>query len=50
MGQNTLRGGYEHVEKMGVGWRVWSWATIGVDKVEGGKGFTYAWSRGFGKV
>jgi hypothetical protein len=50
MGQETLGGGCEHVEEMGVGLGIWSWLTIKVDRVEGGKGFTYAWSREFGKM
>jgi hypothetical protein len=46
----TLGEGYEHVEEMGVGWGVWSWATIGVNIMEGGKGPTFTWSKGFGKM
>jgi hypothetical protein len=41
---------FECVEEMGVGRGVWFWATIGVDKMERGKGPTCAQSRGFGKV
>jgi hypothetical protein len=50
MGQETLGASYKHVEEMVIGWGVWSWATIGVDRVEGGKGSTYVSSKGFGKM
>ncbi len=51
MGQKTLVGGWKHVEKMGVGWGVQSWATIGANIMKGGKYPTYAWSwKGFGKM
>jgi hypothetical protein len=35
---------------MGVGWKVGSWTIIRADRMDGGKGPTYALSRGFGKV
>jgi hypothetical protein len=35
---------------IGVGRRVWSRAIIGANRMEGGKGPTYAWLKGFGKV
>ncbi len=50
MGQEALGGGYKHVGRMGVGWRVWSWAIIGVNKVKGGEGFTCVLFKGNGKM
>jgi hypothetical protein len=50
MGQKTLGGSCKCVEEMKVGWAVWSCAIGGVGIVEGEKGPTCAWSRGFGKV
>jgi hypothetical protein len=35
---------------IGVGRRVWSWATMGANRVEGGEGPTYAWSKGWGPI
>jgi hypothetical protein len=50
VGQKTLGGNYKHVENMKVCWGVWSCVTRGVGTVEGGKGLTCAWLKGFGKV
>jgi hypothetical protein len=50
VGQKTLGGCYKHVEETRVGWGIWSCAIRKVSKVEGGKGPTCAWSKGFGKV
>jgi hypothetical protein len=46
VGQEALGRGCEHGGEMGIGWGVLSWTTIGVDKVEGGKGSTW----GIGKM
>jgi len=48
--QEALGGGCGCVGEMGVGWGVWSWTNVGVDRMEGGKGPTCALSRGFKKV
>jgi hypothetical protein len=50
VGQETLVGSCKCIEEMMVGWGVWSCAIRGVNKVEGGKCSTCAWSKGFGKV
>ncbi len=50
MGQKALGGGCKYVGRMGVGWRLWSWANIGTDRMEKGKGFTCALFRGIEKV
>ncbi len=50
MGQETLNGDCKCVEEMKVGWGVWSCAIGRVGRVEGGKGLTCAWSRGFEKM
>jgi len=50
VGQKTIGEGWEHVEDMGVGWGVWSWPTIGTNRVGRGNCPSYAWSKGFGKM
>jgi hypothetical protein len=50
MGQKTLSGSCKCVEEVRVGWGVWLWAIMGVERVEGGKGPTCAWFKGFRKV
>jgi hypothetical protein len=42
--------GRKCAKEMGVGWGVWSWAIIGANRVEGGKGFACALSKGFNKM
>jgi hypothetical protein len=49
MGQKTLGGGCEHVGEMEVSWGVSSWTIIGADKMERGKCFTCALSKGLEK-
>ncbi len=50
MGQKALGGGYRHVKRVGVGRGVLSWAIIGVDIMEGGKGPTCVLFKGIRKV
>jgi len=50
MGEKTLSGGWECVEKMGVGWGVWSWPVVGTNKMGREKCSSCAWSREFGKM
>jgi hypothetical protein len=50
MGHKTLGGGWELVEKMEVGWGVWSWPTIGTNKVGREKCLSCAWLKVFGKM
>jgi len=50
MGQKTLGRGCQHVEEMGIGWGVWSWAIVRADRVQGRKGPTCACSWGFGEM
>jgi hypothetical protein len=50
MEHKTLNGSWGCVEEMGVGWGVWSWPTIGTNRVGGGKCLSCAWSKGFGKM
>jgi len=42
VGQKTLGGSYKRVEEVKVVWGVWLWATMKVEKMEGGKGPTCA--------
>jgi hypothetical protein len=49
VGQEALGWGCGCVWEMGVSWKVWSWIIVRVDKMEGGKNFTCALSRGLGK-
>jgi len=50
VGQKILGESCKCVEEMRVGWGLWSCVIGGVGKVEGGKGPTCAWSKGFGKM
>ncbi len=50
MWQKVLGGGSRCVGRMGVGWGVWSWAIIGVDRMQGGEGFTCVLFKGIGKI
>ncbi len=34
MGQEALRGGCGHVGEMGVGWGLWSWIIVRVDRAQ----------------
>jgi len=50
VGHKTLSEGWKCIKKMGVGWGVWSWPTIGTDRMRRGKCLNCAWSKGFEKV
>jgi hypothetical protein len=50
VGQEVHSRGYKHVERMGVGWGLWSWATIKADRMEKGKGPTCALFKGIEKM
>jgi hypothetical protein len=50
VGQEALGGGFKHAGKIGGGWGLYSWATLGVGRVEGGKGPTCALFKRIGKV
>jgi hypothetical protein len=48
--QKALGEGCECVGEMGVGWGVWSWTIVWVDRVKKRKGPTCALSKGVSKV
>jgi hypothetical protein len=49
-GQEALSEGHKCVGEMRVGWGVSSWTIVRASRVEGGKGFACALSKGFSRM
>jgi hypothetical protein len=49
VGQKTLGGICEHVEEMGIGWGVWSWAIVKANSCKGEKVLLVHVHEGLGK-